>query len=83
MTYAPFWCVVNWNQRFVCSANPNMLYFNDDGSANVNNEAGIRAFTEILENLAFHGPGALAEGLARPVPAHGSRQRPEGGSFPN
>ena len=44
MTYAPFWCVVNCNERFVSSANPNMLYFNEDGSANVNNEAGVRAF---------------------------------------
>ena len=43
-TLAPFWCAVNWNERFVSAANPNMLYFNDDGSANVNNEAGIRAF---------------------------------------
>ena len=42
MTYAPFWGMVNWQQRFVCSANPNMFYFNEDGSANVNNEAGIR-----------------------------------------
>ena len=82
MTYAPFWCVVNFNQRFVSSANPNMLYFNEDGSANVNNEAGVRAFTEIKENLAFHGPGALAEGLARPVPAHGRGQRPDGRHVP-
>ena len=55
----PFWGVVNWNERFVCSANPNMLYFNEDMSANVNNEAGIRAFAELLKALEWHGPGAL------------------------
>ena len=58
-TLAPFWGAVNWNERFVSAANPNMLYFNDDGSANVNNEAGVRAFTELLKSLEYHGPGAL------------------------
>ena len=28
-----------------------MLYFNPDGSANVNNEAGVRAFDELLKSL--------------------------------
>ncbi len=83
MTYAPFWCVVNWNQRFVCSANPNMLYFNEDGSANVNNEAGIRAFSEILENLQFHGPGALQKDWLAQYQLMGSGNGVQGGSFPN
>ena len=41
------------------------------------------AFTEILENLQYHGPGALSEGLARAVPAHGLGNGVQGGSFPN
>ena len=83
MTYAPFWCVVNFNQRFVSSANPNMLYFNEDGSANVNNEAGVRAFTEILENLQYHGPGALQKDWLAQYQLMGSGNGVQGGSFPN
>ena len=36
----PFWGIVNWEHRFLCSADPNMFYFKPDGSANVNNTAG-------------------------------------------
>ena len=50
-TLAPFWGAVKWNERFVSAANPNMYYFNEDGSANVNNEAGVRAFAELLASL--------------------------------
>jgi len=83
MTYAPFWCAVNFNERFVCSANPNMLYFNDDGSANVNNEAGVRAFSEILENLQFHSPGTLTKDWIAQYQLMGSGQGLMGGTFPN
>ena len=75
--------MVNLNQRFVCSANPNMLYFNEDGSANVNNEAGIRAFTEIQENLAFHGPGALQKDWLAQYQLMGAGNGLMGGTFPN
>ena len=47
----PFWGIVNWEHRFLCSADPNMFYFKPDGSANVNNAAGIRAATEHLRSL--------------------------------
>jgi multiple sugar transport system substrate-binding protein len=83
MTYAPFWCVVNFNQRFVSSASPNMLYFNDDGSANVNNEAGVRAFTEILQNLKYHGPGSLKKDWLAQYQLMGSGNGLMGGTFPN
>jgi len=58
-TLAPGLGIVNWKQRFVCSGNPNMLYFNDDASANVDNEAGIRAFEELLRSLEWHPSQAL------------------------
>ena len=60
-----------------------MLYFNEDGSANVNNEAGIRAFTEIKENLAFHGPGALQKDWLAQYQLMGAGNGLMGGTFPN
>ena len=55
----PAFGFVNWMQRFVCSGNPNFYYFSDDGSANVNNEAGIRAAEEHKRSLQWSEPGAL------------------------
>jgi multiple sugar transport system substrate-binding protein len=83
MTYAPFWCVVNFNQRLVCSGDPNFYYFNEDGSANVNNEAGVRALTEILNNLKYHEPGALTKDWLAQYQLMGSGNGVMGGSFPN
>lgn len=82
-TLAPFWGVVNWNQRFVCSANPNMLYFNEDASANVNNEAGTRAFAELLKSLDWHEPGALEKDWLAQYQIMGGGNGWGGGSFPN
>jgi multiple sugar transport system substrate-binding protein len=82
-TLAPFWGVVNWNQRFVSSANPNMLYFNDDASANVNNEAGVRAFEELLKSLDWHEPGALEKDWLAQYQVMGAGNGWGGGSFPN
>lgn len=82
-TLAPFWGAVNWNQRFVCSANPNQYYFNDDGSANVNNEAGIRAFAELLKSLEWHEPGALEKDWVGQYQVMGAGNGWGGGSFPN
>ena len=82
-TMAPFWGAVNWNQRFVCAANPNMLYFNEDGSANVNNEAGVRAFAELLASLENHGPGALEKDWLAQYQLMGAGNGVMGGSFPN
>jgi multiple sugar transport system substrate-binding protein len=82
-TLAPFWGVVNWNQRFVCSANPNQLYFNEDGSANVNNEAGVRAFAELLKSLDWHEPGALEKDWLAQYQVMGGGNGWGGGSFPN
>jgi multiple sugar transport system substrate-binding protein len=82
-TAAPFWGVVNWNERFVCSADPNMVYFNDDMSANVNNEAGVRAFAELKKALEWHGPGALEKDWLAQYQLMGAGSGFMGGSFPN
>jgi multiple sugar transport system substrate-binding protein len=82
-TLAPFWCAVNWNQRFVSAANPNLLYFNDDGSANVNNEAGVRAFAELQKSLDWHEPGALEKDWFAQYQIMGAGNGWGGGSFPN
>jgi multiple sugar transport system substrate-binding protein len=82
-TAAPFWGVVNWNERFVCSANPNMHYFNDDMSANVNNEAGIRAFAELKKALEWHGPGPLEKDWLAQYQLMGAGNGWGGPSFPN
>ena len=82
-TAAPFWGVVNWNERFVCSANPNMHYFNDDMSANVNNEAGVRAFAELKKALEWHGPGALEKDWLAQYQLMGAGNGWGGPSFPN
>ena len=82
-TLAPFWGAVNWNERFVSAANPNMLYFNEDASANVNNEAGVRAFTELLKSLEYHEPGALEKDWFAQYQLMGAGNGFMGGSFPN
>lgn len=83
MTYAPFWSVVNFNERFVCSGNPNMYYFKDDGSANVNNDAGVRAFEEILRNLQYHGPGSLQKDWLGTYQLFGAGSAVMNSTFPN
>jgi multiple sugar transport system substrate-binding protein len=82
-TLAPFWCAVNWNQRFVSSANPNMMYFNADASANVNNEAGVRAFAELLKSAEWHEPGFLEHTWIEQYGVMGAGNGFSGGSFPN
>lgn len=51
--------LVSWGMRFVSSGNPNVFFFNDDGSANVNTEAGILATEEHRRSLQWSEPGAL------------------------
>jgi multiple sugar transport system substrate-binding protein len=82
-TLAPFWCAVKWNERFVCSANPNLLYFNEDASANVNNEAGVRAFAELRTSFDLHPPGALEKIWSDQYAYMGGGNGFMGGSFPN
>ena len=82
-TNAPFWCVVNWNERFVCSAAPNNLYFKPDGSANVNTPAGIQAFSEMLRQLQYHEPGSLEKDWIAQYKVLGGGNGFMGPSFPN
>lgn len=82
-TLAPFWGAVKWNERFVSAANPNLLYFNDDGSANVNNDAGVRAFAELLNSLKYHSPGAVEKDWIAQYQLMGGGNGFMGGAFPN
>ena len=82
-TLAPFWCAVNWNERFVCSAAPNKLYFKPDGSANVNTPHGVRAFAEMLKSLEYHEPGALEKDWIAQYKVLGAGNGVMGPSFPN
>jgi multiple sugar transport system substrate-binding protein len=82
-TLAPFWCAVNWQQRFVCSGNPNQYYFNEDGSANVDNEAGARAFAELQKSLEWHEPGSLEKDWIAQYGVMGAGNGFAGSSFPN
>jgi multiple sugar transport system substrate-binding protein len=82
-TLAPFWGAVKWNERFVSAANPNQVYFNADGSANVNNDAGVRAFAELLKSLEYHEPGALEKDWFAQYQLMGAGNGFMGGSFPN
>jgi multiple sugar transport system substrate-binding protein len=82
-TLAPGWCVVNWNERFVCSDAPNTLYFKADGSANVNTPAGVRAFSELLRSLAWHEPGSLEKIWSDQYKVMGAGNGFMGPSFPN
>jgi multiple sugar transport system substrate-binding protein len=81
-TLHPLWGTVNWYQRFVCSAVPNLEYFNTDGSANVAGEAGVRAFDELLRSLAWHPPKAPEEGWFEQYQLMGACSGFGGGSFP-
>jgi multiple sugar transport system substrate-binding protein len=80
---SPFWGKVNWQHRFVSSADPNMYYFKPDGSANVNNEAGIRAATEHLRSLQWSEPGALSKDWLAQYQLFGAGNGVQGGTFPN
>ena len=83
-TLAPFWGAVKWNERFVSAANPNLYYFNEDGSANVNNEAGVRAFAELLASLENKPPGGMLEkDWIGQYQVMGAGNGFMGGSFPN
>ena len=82
-TLAPFWCAVNWNERFVCSAAPNNLYFKPDGSANVDTPNGVRAFAEMLKSLEYHEPGALEKDWIAQYKVLGSGNGVMSPSFPN
>jgi multiple sugar transport system substrate-binding protein len=79
----PFWGLVNWQHRFVCSADPNMYYFKPDGSANVNNKAGIRAATEHLRSLGWSEPGALSKDWISQYQTFGAGNGLMGGTFAN
>ena len=79
----PFWGKVNWQHRFLCSADPNQYYFKPDGSANVNNTAGIRAATEHLRSLQWSEPGALSKDYIGQYQLYGDGSGVQGGTFPN
>lgn len=79
----PFWGKVNWEHRFVCSADPNMYFFKPDGSANVNNTAGIRAATEHLKSLEWSEPGALSKDWISQYQLMGAGNGLMGGTFAN
>ena len=80
---SPFWGVVNWQHRFVCSADPDQYYFKPDGSANVNNAAGIRAATEHLRSLQWSEPGALSKDWISQYQTFGAGNGVMGGTFAN
>lgn len=80
---SPFWGKVNWQHRFVSSADPNQFYFKPDGSANVNNEAGIRAATEHLASLQWSEPGALSKDWIAQYQLMGAGNGLMGGTFAN
>jgi multiple sugar transport system substrate-binding protein len=80
---SPFWGVVNWQHRFVSSADPDMYYFKPDGSANVNNNAGIRAATEHLRSLQWSEPGALSKDWISQYQTFGAGNGVMGGTFSN
>jgi multiple sugar transport system substrate-binding protein len=79
----PFWGIVNWQHRFVSSADPNQYYFKADGSANVNNHAGIRAAEEHLRSLQWSEPGALSKDWLAQYQIFGTGNGVQGGTFPN
>ena len=79
----PFWGKVNWQHRFLSSADPNQYYFKPDGSANVNNTAGIRAATEHLRSLQWSEPGALSKDYIGQYQLYGDGNGVQGGTFPN
>jgi multiple sugar transport system substrate-binding protein len=79
----PFWGIVNWQERFVCSADPNMYFFKPDGSANINNEAGIRAAEEHVRSLQWSEPGALSKDWLAQYQLFGAGSGVMGGTFPN
>ncbi len=80
---SPFWGIVNWQQRFVSSAVPSMFYFNEDGSANINNEAGIRAAEEHVKAVEWGDPNILTDIWIDMYAKIGSGVGLMGNGFPN
>jgi multiple sugar transport system substrate-binding protein len=79
----PLWGYANWLKRLVCNANPNNPYFNQDGSANVNNEAGWLATEEHVKSLAWTFDGALTKSWPESYAAMGAGQAFMAAGFPN
>ena len=74
-TLAPFWGAVNWNERFVCSANPNM-HLLQRRRVGQRQQRGRRPRVRRAAEVARVARARRArEGLDRPVPDHGRRQR--------
>jgi multiple sugar transport system substrate-binding protein len=79
----PLWGYANWLKRLVCNANPNHPYFNKDGSANINNEAGWLATEEHVKSLAWTFDGALTKSWPESYAAMGAGQAFMAAGFPN
>jgi multiple sugar transport system substrate-binding protein len=80
---SPFWGIVNWQQRFVSQANPNMYFFNEDGSANIANDAGYKAAEEHVEAVKWSDPKTLTKIWIDQYALMGAGNGFMGGSFPN
>ena len=48
-----------WHERFVSAGNPNEFFFNDDGEANLDNDAGLQATEELLRARQWTQPNNL------------------------
>jgi multiple sugar transport system substrate-binding protein len=79
----PLWGYANWLKRLVCNASPNNPYFNEDGSANINNEAGWLATEEHVKSLAWTFDGALTKSWPETYAAMGAGQAFMAAGFPN
>ena len=79
---SPIWQIATWQQRFVSSAAPSMFYFNDDGSANIGGDSGIRATEEHVKAAEWGGPDVLNDVLGNQYESFGSCGGATGSSFP-
>ena len=79
---APDFGLAGWMTRFVCAARPNHHYFGDDGSANVDTDAGIRAAEEHARALQWSEPDALKGDIITQLELLGSGAAFMGSAFP-
>lgn len=79
----PGWGYANWMMRYTSSGSPSQFFFNDDGSAAINSEAGIRATEEHVRSLAWTFDGALSKSWPETYAAMGAGQAFMFSCFPN
>ena len=82
-TLAPFWCAVNWNERFVCSAAPNNSTSSRTARPTSTRRTACACSPRCSKSLEYHEPGALEKDWIAQYKVLGAGNGVMSPSFPN